>query len=823
MKNINLKKILPHVIAVIIFLIVSIVYCKPALDGKVLKQDDISKWEGAIQNSKEYAAKHDGKYPLWTNGMFSGMPTIQIGGVGGSYIVSFAYMILNAGLPKPANFFFLACLCFYIFCCCIRIIPWVGIFGSLAYAYATYNPIIIAVGHDTKMMAIAYMPAVLAGIWLILDKKYWLGAFIATLFIGLMVSANHLQIFYYLFIGIGVMCSFKAVQFIKQGAIKHLAISAILIAFCTAIGVGTNAKLLMSTYEYQKETQRGGASALTDTSKKQKSKTGLDKDYAFSYSMYKAESLVLMFPRAFGGSSDKQEVEQEKSKAIEAIASMPNEMQQQMPMSFYWGGIGGTSGPPYAGAIVCFLAIVGMFLLDGKDKWWMFTTFVLTLMISWGSYFDGFNTILYNYLPLFNKFRAPSMILVVPQLLLTVMAILTVQKIIDVEDKNALWATFKKAGIGLATIFALAFLAYISFDYMGENNKEILKQVREMNQPQLLDMVKGFTDNLIEDRKGLFLSDIFRTLGFIILAVCLLFLYLKNIIKPILLGLGLALFALIDVSLVNTKYLNTENYIEKEEKQNEFSATPKDNEILADKSDYRVFNIGGNRFAEAATSYLYKSVGGYHSAKIRIYQDLYERQLSNNPNPSVLSMLNVKYIIQKDNKDKTTEYQLTNTAYGSAWFAKHINFVKNADVEMEALNTIVNLKDTAIVQESFKSNINFTAETDTSATISLINNDNDIIEYTATNSKNALAVFSEIYYTAGWKATVDGKEQPIIKVNYALRGLTLAPGKHKIEFNFMPEGYKKGKILGIIAELLLGLLFIACTTIFFLRNKQKTN
>ncbi len=820
MKKVNIKNLLPHLIAVIIFLVIAVIYCKPALEGKVLQQHDITQWQGAIQNSVEYGKTHNGKYPLWTNGLFSGMPAFQIGGIGGNLVAYYAQTILSLGLPKPINFFFLASICFYILCMCLRVRPFVAIIGSLAYAYATYNPIIIAVGHDTKMLAIALMPALLGAILLIFNKKYWLGFVLTTLFSSMIIAVNHLQIVYYLFIAIGVMAFFLVVRYIRQKNFKHIGITAALASIAIAIGILSNAEILMSTYEYQKETIRGGGSTLSDTTKKQSLPTnGLDKDYAFSYSMGISEPFVLMVPRMLGGSSDKEEVSQDKSKAIEAMSSMPQELQQQLPLSYYWGGIGnagsvGTSGPPYVGAIICFLAILGMVLLDNKYKWWMLAAILLTILMSWGGYFESFNTLLYKYLPFYNKFRAPSMIMVIPQMLLTTLAVLCVDTIINTEDKKILIKPFIKGLAITGSIFLLLFLLYFSFDFLSTGDKAILKQIREMNQPQLAEMVRTFFDGLKQDRQSLMLGDIFRSLGFIVLAAVLIFLLIKKVIPSWVTIAGIALFAFIDVMLVDTTYLNSENYQDKETNEVSLAASPVDNEILADKSDYRVFNMSGNRFQENFTSYLYKSVGGYHPAKLRIYQDLIERQLSlAQPNINVLNMLNAKYIIQKDGTGVTRQYQKNDGALGTAWLVKHIQFVKNADEEMAALNNF-NPKDTAIIQETFKKDIPFLPETDSTANIRLIKNDNDIVTYQFNAGKNQFAVFSEIYYKSGWKALIDGKEAPIVKVNYVLRGLALSPGKHTIEFRFEPWGYLMGSKLGKIFMIMIAIIVI----IYFIRS-----
>ncbi len=472
------KKILPHGIAVAVFLVVALIYCKPALEGKVLQQSDITQWQGAIQNSVVYSQTHGGKYPLWTNSMFGGMPTFQIGGIGGNHIAGYAHIILTLGLPKPVSFFFLACICFYFLCIVLKIRPYVAAIGALGFAYATYNPVIIATGHDTKMLSIAYMPALLGSLLLIYEKKYWAGAALTALFSSVMISQNHVQVVYYLFITIAIMTVFFAVRWIKQGDYKHLITALGLAAVSAVTGVLTNATILMSTYEYQKETQRGGASALTDsTSTKQKSTSGLDKDYAFSYSMEIAEPFVMMIPRMYGGSSSEQEVTEEKSKAIESLRTMPQELQQQLPLAFYWGGIGGTSGPPYLGAVICMLAIVAMFVLDNKHKWWALTAIGLTIIMSWGSYFDSVNTLFYKYLPFYNKFRAPSMILVIPQLLIPMLAVLGVNKIAETENKITLLPALKKGAIATGAILVVLLLMYVMFDYKSADDKNLLKSV----------------------------------------------------------------------------------------------------------------------------------------------------------------------------------------------------------------------------------------------------------------------------------------------------------------------------------------------------------
>ena len=435
------QRILPHLIAVVVFLVVALIYCRPAIEGKVLNQEDITQWKASMKQSEDYKATH-GQVPLWTNALFSGMPTFAIAYPTNNYIPWYAHEVLTLHLPKPIQFFFLACICFYFLCIVLRINPYIGIFGALSFAYATYNPVIISVGHDTKMWSIAYMPALLGSMLLIYDKKYWLGTGLTGLFTSIMISMNHPQIAYYLFIALVIMTIFFMVRWIRQKDYNHLMKALSLTLLAAVVGLLTNAVSLLSTYEYQKSTIRGG-SALAEH-KKDDAKNGLGKDYAFAYSMENSEPFVMMVPKMFGGSSDKAEVDQESSKAIEAATTLPREIQQQLPLTYYWGGIGVTSGPPYVGAIICFLAILAMFVLDDKHKWWMFSAIVLTIIMSWGSNLEQVNTLFYKYLPLYNKFRAPSMILVVPQLLLPALAVMGLHKIAFYEEKESLWPSIKK-------------------------------------------------------------------------------------------------------------------------------------------------------------------------------------------------------------------------------------------------------------------------------------------------------------------------------------------------------------------------------------------
>lgn len=835
MKNGFLKKILPHLAAIIVFLIIALLYCKPAIEGKVLSQSDITNWKGAVNQSLEYAKTHDGKGPILTNSVFSGMPAFQIGGVPlNNYVPHYVNKIMTLGLPEPISFFFLASICFYILCMVLRINTIAAILSSLAFAYATYNPVIISVGHITKMMSIAYMPALLASVLLIYErKKYLLGAGLTALFTSVLIAMNHPQIAYYLFIVLGVLTVFYIINGIKNKEVKGVLTGLGFTLAGALIGLATNAVALFSTYEFQKETIRGGGSALTSTDSTAKhvaKGSGLTREYGMSYSMKPAEPLVMFAPRIFGGASDKLEVNEDDSKAIEALRAMPAELQQQLPPpQFYWGGMTypgevGTSGPPYVGAIICFLAIVALFVLNGKHKWWLFTATILAIIMSWGHYFGVFNNFLFDHLPFYNKFRAPSMILVIPQLLLPLLAALGLNEIMNHAAKTDFWNKYKKGLIATGALFVLLLFLYLTSNFMGYADTETLKQVRnapdQQLPPNVKQMVKDFFDGMKADRKSLMMGSILRSLGFVVLAAAALWMIIKRKMKPALAGIAIALFAFIDVIMIDSKYLNSENYLDKEDNNGIFTTTPTDQAILADTSTYRVFNVSRNPTGDGITSYHYNSVGGYNAAKILIYQDLLERQLSKPQlNMPVLNMLNVKYLIQTGQNGLTANSQKNDGALGPVWFVNHIQFVKNADEEMKALDNF-SPKDTAFVQEQYKTAVTLPVA-DSTATIRLVKNDNDYITYQSESATNQFAVFSEIYYKSGWKAYIDGKEAPIVKTDYVLRGLSVPAGKHTINFEFKPQGYYKGWKITSIANILLLLLLAGSLFFEWFKNRKK--
>jgi hypothetical protein len=823
MKKAIWNQVAPHLLAIGIFLVVALIYCKPTLEGKVLQQMDVTQWKGMAQNSFAYKEKH-GHFPLWSNGLFSGMPAFQITSVGSNPVsIGYVNQILTLNLPKPISFFFLACVCFYILTQVIGTRVAIGIAGALSYAYATYNPIIVAVGHDTKMQAIAYLPAFLAGLWMLYEKRnYWMGTALIALFTALLVASNHLQITYYALLLALVMSVGFGIQWIRAKDWKHLSRAAGLVILAAALGVMVNAITLFTTYSYSKATIRGG-SELADNSKGGKTKTGLGKDYALSYSIYPSESLVLMFPYIYGGGGDSRLVAEDKSKAIEALQQMQPELGQKLSnyLRYYWGGITeGTSGPPYAGAIICFLALVGFFLIEKKYLGWILSAIILTLLMSWGKYFEGFTSTLLDVLPLYNKFRAPSMILVIPTLLFCMLAVMALQVISTETDKKLLFSKFKKGLFLTGGILLVALIVYFSGDFSSEvSDGNLLKQINGIKDPQQKEAleapVRSFVNGLREDRKDLFLGSLLRSLAFILVAAGLCWLLIKNKLKPVVAIAAIGFFAFVDVMMIDVKYFNSENYQDGDEYKSVFEPSPIDQQILKDTSNYRVLDltqgISGAFNSGALTAYFHKAVGGYHPAKLSIYQDLIEKQLSNFPDCApALNMLNTKYIILPPMKQgETISLQQNPEALGAAWFVMNVSSKKSyADIMSDL--TYLHPKDTALVLEKDMAGlISVKTNTDSTANISLLYNDNDIIEYKSHSASAGFAVFSEIYYADGWVATIDEKETPIIRTNYVLRGLAVPAGDHRIKFEFKPASFYNSSKAGIISSVFIWLLLIA--------------
>ena len=714
MKQINFKQALPHLAAVVIFLLLSVFLTKPALEGKAVQQNDVIQWRAMANQSIEFNKKN-GHFPKWTNSMMSGMPTYQIAlGPKKSMTINISYIqsVVTLGLPKPVYYLFLAALCFYLLCIVIGINSWVSILGGIAYAYCSYNPVLIAGGHDTKLLSMAYAPAVLAGLQLIFKRNYWIGAAVLLISGVLLLGQSHQQIVYYTLL----MAVFSTVPFIiktiREKQIKHLAVSGLISIAMAVLILGTMAISYWPTYEMSKETMRGGRSELTQKDTKNATKGGLDKDYAFAFSYGKAETMTLLVPNAFGGSSS--DGLGEESKAIQVLQenaqTLPQGFAQQIAQGspMYWGELSFTQGTVYLGAIICLLFLFGAFFSKSEHRWWLVALTIFGIVLAWGKNFEAVNYFLFDHLPFYKKFRAPSMALVIPQLSAALLAVIFLDEFIKTE-KEKLWPLFKKCLYVTGGVVLVMVSFYFFADFGNTATGELRKGVNEALQGKGADFSRSYFSALKADRQSFYLSDMWRSLGFIAVLAAVLFLYAKNKIKPVIVYAALILFCTIDLMGVSKRYLKEENFIEPADLESGYADTRAALQIKQDTGYYRVLNLAfpngqggyafdiGNSFNDAIASYKHNTIGGYSPAKLGLYQDLIERQIYKNIQAwgsnqmakdsfPVLNMLNMKYVIVPDQKDPKQTQAIPNPfAMGSCWLVNEVKFVKNADEEMNGL------------------------------------------------------------------------------------------------------------------------------------------
>jgi len=820
------KSALPHIIAVAIFAIVAIIYCKPALEGKVLQQSDITQWKGMAQDAFSYKEKY-GYTPLWSNSMFGGMPAYQTTGVGGfEYSVGWINQLLTLRLAEPISLFFLASICFYFLAQVLGFNTIISIIGALGYSYATYNPIIVTVGHITKMHSIAYLPLFIGSLLVLYQKKYLLGGILTSVATVLLIQGNHIQIDYYGVLIAIIMSVYFLIIWIKNKEYTHILKTLGIGLTAGIIGLAVNAPLLLSTYEYGKESIRGGSKLITKDSKT--TSTGLNKDYALSYSMYKSEPLVLMFPNIYGGASDPNAVDPANSKAIETLQQMQPQVAQQLQsfLSFYWGGIGFTAGPPYVGVIICFFALLGFSVKDNKHKWWIAATIILSFLLSAGSYLESFNVFILNNIPFYNKFRAPSMIMVIPTLLLGIMALYGMAEIATETSLKNIVTKYKLSFILTGIILLSVLYIYFTSDFKSDGERNLIEQIAKIpdaNQRAVFETpARDLVNAIATDRKGMIEGDVVKFFIYVLLIFALIFLAIKKVINQTILLIGFGVLSMIDLFQVNLKYLKSDSFIEATENENAFALSPIDIALKKDTTQYRVLDMRAginNAFnGGAIVAYNHKTVGGYHAAKLSIYQDLIENQWYKFPNcmPTV-NMLNTKYVISGNIANDTIPNK---DALGNVWFVKGIQVEKGPAEVMKSLDSF-NPKDTAIIEQKDKIESLNNLEFDENASIALVNNKNDEINYKSSSTKKQLAVFSEIYYNLGWKAYVDNVETPIVKANYVLRGLVVPAGNHAIRFEFKPITIKNSIIASTFASILLWICIATMIVIAF-RNKQKS-
>lgn len=872
MKPFQFKSVLPHVIAVAIFLLVTVIFCKPGLDSDlILKQGDVSGWHGMSHQSFEYKEKH-GRFPLWIVSMFSGMPAYQVAIEGDWSPINSIDRAIQLWLPQPFNFFFLACIGFYFLCICLRIRPYAAIIGSLGFAFCSFSPIIVTAGHNTQMLALGYAPAVMGAVILIFDKKYLAGFTLTAFLTALQIAQGHQQISYYLFLILIAMTISYGIRFLKSKELPHFGKSIGLMAIAGLMGVAVNAVSLLPTYDFAKYSKRGGQLVMDEKSNnkdavKDGKTTGLSKDYAFMWSYGKTETFSLMFPGVQGYGLHIAQRDDEQyifpkldessntagffSQALNVPEDQAANYAMQQSGSVYWGDQPFTNGPVYLGAVICFLFIIGMFYLDGKHKWWILATSIFAILLSWGHNLPGFNYLMFDYFPLYNKFRVPTMALVIPQLLVPVIGVLLIDKLVN-GIENESWKKFKHGLIATAAVFAAALIVYASADFSRENRQrtaafnniynaqaaDMDQQLSALNSTEkaetdnrlyegMVMSLKGATDPIKmsreyltairKDRASFFLSDIMRSFIFVLIAAAAIALYLKKKINATILIVAATLTALIDLLGFGMKYLNDKSFDYKETYEaSEFPLSDADRMILNDKDpNYRVFNTGS--LEESRTSYYHKSIGGYHPAKLGIYDDLIAYQLSGQPNINVINMLNTRYVLQR--RGNETVASRNPGALGNAWFVQGAKFVNGPVEEMKALDNF-NPVDTAVIDASFKQAITAFSAADSSASITMTSFDNEAITYKTKTNAAHLAVFSEIYYK-DWKAYIDGKPAEYAKANYVLRAMIVPAGDHTIDFKFEPAIFYQSKKVANISTWTLMLILAAYLFTLFRKPKKK--
>jgi len=823
MQSFDFKKYLPHLLIIVGFALFSIFYSMPAFQGMILSQHDIISWKAAYHETEAY---HDstGINPLWTNSMFGGMPNYTIGIPENSNLLSPIYDVVTGILLKPAYFFFTAMLCFFILMQVMGINRWISVIGSIAYAFATYNPVIISAGHDTKMMAIALMPAVLGGL-MMLYKRSWLGgAALLGISLAFMVSTAHYQVLYYAMILIFFYVIGTLVVFVREKRpFMDFVKASVIGLIVAAIAIGPSMGHILSTREYADVTMRGGESELTinkNPADAQKKRGGLDKDYAFRWSNGVGETFCVMIPYLYGGSTS-EPIE----KAPES-AELVGGQAQELPL--YWGPQAETgifSGPVYFGAIICFLFVLGLVLVRSTHKWWIAVVVVLGIMMACGKHLPGFNYWLFDNLPMYNKFRTPTIAMILPQLLFPMLGMWALMEVIrgKVSGDDIIKAVKIAGGItvGLCLLLGLAG-GMFGFTYTNETFDAQLPQ-------QLLPALKN-------DRSALATKSALTSAFYIAAAAGLIWAFAKGKVNRTIMLAGIGLLVTIDLVSVANNYLSEDNYMDESQYESIFTARPVDEQILRDKDPYyRVLDLSRDPYNDAIQSYWHKAVGGYSPAKMETYQDLIDvhmggAQSKGKFNAEVLNMLNTKYIIFKGPSEQTV-YQPNPGVNGNAWFVEEAKVVTSADEEMLSMNagaigdTAVvanawNSKKTAIIRQDMASHVQgYQFGRDSSAAIRLTKYGLNELSFASNNSRDGLAVFSDIYYPFGWKAFVDGKETPIFRVNYVLRGIKVPHGQHNIEFRFHPDSFYIGDRIALITSAILILLLLAAIW-FFVRRKD---
>ena len=778
----QIKKLSPHLIVILLFVGISFAYFSPVMQGKILDMPDIKHWKGMSKEVQDFR-EDTGEEALWTNSMFSGMPAYQISTKSNANLIQYVVKAISLGIPRPANLLFLYLLGFYLLLLSLKVDYRLSAVGAIGFAFSSYFFIIIMAGHMTKAHAIAYVPMVVGAVLYTYRGRMLLGGVLTALAVALELYANHLQITYYLVL---VLILIGLVQFIKDFKANNLTSftkrSGVLV-LAALLASGTAITRLSTTMEYGTESTRGKSELTNNLDNKT---SGLDKDYATSWSYGIAETFTLLIPNFYGGASQGELTTD--SETYNAIKRAPNAKQLIKQLPLYWGTQPFTSGPTYAGAIVMFLFIFGLLFVKSEMRVWILLATIMSIMLAWGKNFMPLTDLFLDYFPGYNKFRAVSMILVIAEFTLPLLGFVALNKFLtyeatENEKKKPLQLAFYIVG-GVTLVFAL--MPNLFFDFVGGQDDSLAKS--------------GWpVDALQSDRAGILSADAWRSFIFIALSFGAMWMFLKNKISSKYVILIVGLLVLADMWTINKRYLNDDNFARKSKVEIPYQATAADQQILRDKDpNFRVFNQSVSTFNDASTSYFHKSIGGYHGAKLKRYQELIENHIAKG-NMAVLNMLNTKYFITPKG-----QAQQNPATMGNAWFINEINTVANADAEIASLNGF-NPANTAIVDVRFSEQM-IDGLDNVGTSITLTEYKPNYLKYNSTSLKNGIAIFSEIYYDKGWNAYVDGELKPHFRANYVLRGMQIPAGNHVVEFKFEPAVYHVSERIALASSIILLLL-----------------
>jgi hypothetical protein len=845
MKNLNIKLLLPIVTAIIIFIVLTFGYFTPLLKGKVISQSDMVQNRGMSKDVVDHRNTYH-EEALWTNGMFGGMPAYQISISYPANLVTHVRNLFMLGFPTPANMVFSYMLGFFILLLVLKVDKWLSIVGAIGFGFSAFFFLIIDAGHNTQALAIGYMAPVFAGVILVCRGRYLLGGALTALFFALELVCNHPQIAYYLGLFCAIYIAFEWFARIKQKQYMDIVKSLTVFIIAVALGIGCNITNLWNTYDYAKYTIRGPSELSSADADKNNQTTGVDKDYATHWSLGKAETMTLLIP-GFKGMGDAILIKENKN-ALKDVDPQVREVVANFPQ--YWGDQPGTAAP-YSGAIIVFLFVLALFIVPGRMKWALLSITILSMALSWGKNMMWLTDLFLDYFPGYNKFRAVSMILVLAEVAIPVLAVLAIDRLIKTPDlfKQKIKLAFSEKEITVQNAFFISFALTGGFallcylmptvfnDFTWIRDDEILGSYAKSSGAEASQKI---AEGLEAARINIFKGEAIRSFFFITLAAGLIWMYLKAKVNKGILIAVLGVLVLFDLALVDKIFLNESNFTSKQEAKNPFPETVADKAILEDKDpDYRVFDISNPQetFNNARTSYYHKSIGGYHAAKLRRYQELIEHQLygsmqsiietlRNSPTDSairvtlsqqgVLNMLNMRYLIYSPEAPPIKNRY----ALGNAWFVNDVKMAKNADEELQMVGEI-NPARTVVVDERYKDQLEgFSPKSDPTASIRLTDYKVNDLKYESNSSAEQLAVFSEIFYK-DWNAYVDGKLTPYFQANWVLRAMRIPAGKHTIEFKFEPKKYFTGEKISLASCILL-FLFVGAS-LFMAWKKREEN